>query len=127
LTRYYSDKHKFKQDKDTPISVRDYTNDDEDKTYYCNNCQRNLSKLIDSSGQNPSYYCNHCSIEIIPSLTEVRSKSKWDVPEGPIEHPSVSYPPEPTIGRTPVEPKGTFKMLRDRGMKIKNYKEEKGK
>jgi hypothetical protein len=72
-------------------------------------------------------YGNHCSIEVIPSLTEVRSKSKLTTPEGPIEQPSISYLPEYTIGQQPVEPKGTFKMLRDRGMKIKNYKEEKGK
>jgi hypothetical protein len=32
-----------------------------------------------------------------------------------------------TIGKTPVEPKGTFKMLKEKGMKIKNYKEEKGR
>jgi hypothetical protein len=32
-----------------------------------------------------------------------------------------------TIGKKPVEPKGTFKMLKEKGMKIKNYKEEKGR
>jgi hypothetical protein len=32
--------------------------------------------------------------------------------------------PEYTIGKTPMEPKGTFKLLKDRGIKITNYKEE---
>jgi hypothetical protein len=126
MTNYYDKKNKWRMNKDTPISIRNYEHD-EPKTYYCNNCNRTLNKLIDSSGQNESYYCNYCSIEVIPSLTEVRSASKLVTPEGPVESPSVSYPPEPTIGRTPVEPKGVFKLFKDRGMKIKNYKEEKGK
>jgi len=127
MTRYYSDKNKFTADKDTPISVTDYTNTDEDKTYYCINCNRTLNKLIDSSGQNTSYYCNHCSIEVLPSVEDVRSKSKWVTPDGPIEEPYTSYPPEISIGKQPVEPKGTFAELKKKGMKITNYRDEKGK
>jgi hypothetical protein len=97
---------------------------DSREEHYCPCCQLRLSRLIDSSGLNTSYYCNHCSIEVLPSITEVRSKSKIVTPEGPVESPFVSYPPEPSIGRQPVEPKGLFKFLRDRGMRITNYKDE---
>jgi hypothetical protein len=124
LTDYYNKRNKWRTDKDTPISVRNYEND-EPKTYYCNTCNRTLNKLIDSSGENPAYFCNTCRTEVIPSLTEVRSKSKIVTPDGPIEQPSVSTKfPEPTIGRQPAEPKGLFKFLRDRGMKITNYRDE---
>jgi hypothetical protein len=125
MTDYYNKKNKWRRDKDTPISIRNYEHD-EPKTYYCNNCNRTLNKLIDSSGQNVSYYCNHCSIEVIPSLTEVRSASKLVTPEGPIENPSVSYPPEVTIGRTPPEIKGGLAELKKRGIRITSYKEGKG-
>jgi hypothetical protein len=40
------------------------------------------------------------------------------------ENPAVAYPPEPTIGRQPVEPIGKFAVLRSKGMRITNYKEE---
>jgi hypothetical protein len=126
MTKYYDNNNKWRRDKDTPISVRNYEHD-EPKTYYCNNCNRTLNKPIDSSGQNTSYYCNNCSIEVIPSLTEVRSASKLVTPEGPIESPSISYPPDLTIGKTPVEPKGVFAEMKKKGIKITNYREEKGK
>ena len=126
MTNYYDKRNKWRKDKDTPISVRDYTNTDEDKTYYCNNCNRNLHKLIDSSGENPSYYCNHCSIEVIPSLTEVRSKSKIVTPEGPPDNPAVAFPPEVELKRKKVEIKGGLAELQKRGIRIKNYTESKG-
>jgi hypothetical protein len=127
MTRYYEAKNKFVQNKDTPISVRNYEHD-QPKTYFCNNCSRTLNKLIDSSGgENISYYCNHCSIEVLPSFTELRSASKLSVPDGPVESPSVSYTPAVKIGRQPIEPKGTFAELKKKGIKIKNYQEHKPK
>ena len=90
---------------------------DSREEHYCPCCQLRLSRLIDSSGLNTSYYCNHCSIEVIPSLTEVRSASKLVTPEGPVESPSVSYPPEI---------KGGLAELKKRGIRITSYKEGKG-
>jgi DNA-directed RNA polymerase subunit RPC12/RpoP len=125
MTRYYDSKNKWRMKDDTPISVRNYEHD-EPKTYFCSSCNRTLNRLIDSSGQNPSYFCNTCRTEVFPSLTEVRSASKLVTPEGPVEHPSVSYPPERTVGRTPPEIKGGLAELKKRGIRITSYKDGKG-
>lgn len=126
MTRYYDERNKFNTKKDTPISVRDYTNADELKTYYCSYCQRNLVKLIDSSLQNISYYCQNCSISVNPEEIDVRSDSPLITSDGPIETPAVSYPPEPTLGKKKVEIKGGLAELQKRGIKITSYTEGKG-
>jgi hypothetical protein len=128
MTRYFNEKNKFNKDDDSIISVRNYQEDTGSKTYYCNYCQRNLVELTDRSGLSPSWYCPNCSIEVDPSLTEVRSKSPLSVPEGPPEHPLATTKfVEPTVGKKPVEPKGAFAALKAKGIKITSYKEEKGK
>lgn len=83
------------------------------------------------------YVCTRCNIEYIPEHELVRSKNKLEMPgpktdeQGNIIEESdavyVSYPPEYTIGKTPVEVKGSFKVLKDRGIKITNYRGDWGK
>jgi hypothetical protein len=124
MTKWYDDQHKYRPDSDTPISVGGNWYREPQREFYCEYCQRRLSKLQNNTG-NVSYYCSACSVEVDPSLTEVRSKSRLSTPEGPPETPYVSTKfTEPTVGRKPVEPKGSFAALRARGIKITNYKDE---
>jgi hypothetical protein len=54
----------------------------------------------------------------------MRSKGKLETMPGPPDTPLASTKfKEPSVDRKPVEPKGLFKFLRDRGMKITNYNE----
>jgi hypothetical protein len=73
------------------------------------------------------YLCLHDNISHFPELQDVRSKSRLVTPDGPVEQPCVSYTPELRIGKPEVEIKGTFKALQQKGIKIKDYREEKGK
>jgi hypothetical protein len=113
----------YKQPADIPISLPNY--EYENRVYYCDTCKRNLVKLIDSSGQNPSWYCNHCSIETFPT-EEIRSRSKLQTPDGPIEEPGITHLPEVGIKRKQKEEKGGILELKRRRMKITHYKEGKG-
>lgn len=61
-----------------------------------------------------------------PEETDVRSDSPLTTSDGPIEHPSVAYPPEPELKRKKTEIKGGLAELQKRGFKIKNYTESKG-
>lgn len=126
MTRY-TDKRRVRKDDDTPISLPNYEEQEanESRTYYCKNCQRALTKLIDSSGQNPSWFCNNCTMEVIPSITELRAISKVETPQGfnLNQEAYVSYTPEPSIGRGPVKPQGVFSELQKKGIKITDYNE----
>jgi hypothetical protein len=125
MTKYYSEKHRFDNNYDTPIAVRDYTNTSSDHTYYCSWCQRQLIKLHGRSGENVSYYCNFCSIETNPEEKELRSKSRIEPHEGTNKIPLASTKfPECSVGKTPPPIRGTFAELQRRGIKIKNYKDE---
>jgi hypothetical protein len=125
MTIYY-EKNSIKKDNDTPISIAEETlgNHDYDKReYFCKHFSRKLFRLTDSSGKNQAHYCNFCSIEFDLG-TELRSKSKLTTPEGVNREAFVSTKfPEYTIGKEPVQYKGAFKALRDKGIKITSYKE----
>jgi hypothetical protein len=76
-----------------------------------------------TSGQNPSLYCAKCVIEF-PDKSEVKSKSRLSIPLSfNNDNPIVSFAPEPGLKEKQKEPRGTFKVLRDRGIKIVNYQE----
>ena len=124
MTRYYDSTHKYRPTEDTPIPIGDEWTRDPNPSYICNFCNRTLTKLIDSSGQNTSYYCSACSIEVDPSLTEVRSQARLTTPDGPPDTPYVSTNfPEPTVGRKKKELTGSFKVLRDKGMRFTSVTE----
>jgi hypothetical protein len=85
-----------------------------------------MSKLTDRSGLSPSWYCTNCSIEVDPSITEVRSKSPLTTRDEPPDNPAVAYPPEPELKRKKTELPGAFDVLRKRGMRFTSYTENKG-
>jgi transposase-like protein len=91
-------------------------------SYICNFCRRNLVKLTDRSGKNESYYCNSCGIDFQPDNENVRRETKLSVPNRNIEPAASTTPgtPDITIHHTP-EPKGTFKVLQQKGIRIKEY------
>jgi hypothetical protein len=79
------------------------------------------------SGENVSYYCNFCSVETNPQEKELRSKPRIEPHEGGNKVPLVSTKfTEPTVGRKKKELTGSFKVLRERGMKFTNITESKG-
>lgn len=126
MTKYYDNRNYGYRytERDTPIVASgDYEQMDSRKEHYCPYCQLKLSRLMDSSGQNPSLYCSKCIIEY-PDKSEVKSKSHLSTPQkSNNENPAVAYPPEPGLRRKKNEPRGTFKLLQDRGEKISNYHE----
>jgi ribosomal protein L37AE/L43A len=125
LTKYYSDKNKFRIDNDTPISIPNYERIETDAhtETFCPYCQFKLSRLIDSSGMNPSWYCGKCTIEY-PDKAEVKSKSRLSTPQkSNNESPAVAFPPEVELKRKKVTIKGGLAELQKRGIKITSYSE----
>jgi hypothetical protein len=127
MTKYFSDKNKFVQDRDTPISVPNYERIEMDsrEERYCPYCQIKLSRLIDSSGQNThGFYCSKCVIEY-PDKVETKSKSSLSTPKkSSNERPAVSYLPEVGLSKKDHSIKGGLKALSETGrIKIKSYKE----
>jgi transposase-like protein len=112
------------KDKDI-VTIGDEWTGEERPSYICNFCSRNLVKLTDRSGKNESYYCNSCGIDFQPE--NVRRETKLSVPDRNTETLAATTPgiPDISIHHTP-EPKGTFKVLQQKGIKIKDYKETDG-
>jgi hypothetical protein len=81
-----------------------------------------LHKLSNHAGDT-SYYCSFCKRESNVEDDELRSKGKIIMSEGPIEEPAVTLLPEVGLKRKNKEPKGTFRKLQERGIKITDYKE----
>jgi hypothetical protein len=126
LTKYNDNRNRGTPiDTGVPISLPDYTQIESRKEFFCPYCQLRLSNLIDTSRQNTSYYCSKCVIDY-PDQSEVKSKSSLSTPQNSNnQNPLASTKfVEPTIGKKPVEPGGTFAALRARGIRITNYKEE---
>jgi hypothetical protein len=127
MTKWHDDKNKWRMNADTPIPIGDEWNRDPNPSYICNYCQRTMSKLTDRSGLSPSWYCTNCSIEVDPSITEVRSKSPLSTRDEPPEHPYVAFPPEPELKRKKKEIKGGLKAMTEKGsIRVTSYKEGKG-
>ncbi|SRR5215207_2002018 len=69
-------------------------------------------------------YCNNCKSNFI--IGDVRKKSKLEVPKSRNSEVFVATTPAPVSPFDKKEPeiKGGFKALRDKGIKIKNYRED---
>jgi hypothetical protein len=127
MTKYNDSKNRGIPNSDLPISLPNYDNIYSKEEHYCPYCSLKLSRLIDSSGNNPSLYCSKCTIEY-PDKTETKSKSRVNTPQkSNNERPAVSYPPEPGLGRKKTEVKGGLAELAKRGsIRITSYSESKG-
>jgi hypothetical protein len=100
---------------------------DERPSFICSICNRTLIRLTDSSLQNASFWCRNCSVEYDPESEIVRRESKLSVPD---------RNDEPLVAQTPVidynsvairkepEIKGGLKALKEKGLKITDYKED---
>ena len=124
MTKYFEDRNKFRKE-ETPIVAGSEWTRDPKREYICSYCRRTLHRLADKNGLNESFFCSFCSIESLPE-EDLRSKSKIAPPEriDNSDNPSVSYAPEVGIKRKNKEPKGTFRTLQERGIKITNYSEK---
>jgi hypothetical protein len=121
MTIYHDRNRRGREPNDTPI-VASYNNN-EHKDFYCKWCSRLMTRLIDSSKQNILWYCSACNIETNPDIDSLRSKSRLEVP-GVNQVPLASTKfKEPSVGRQKKELTGTFKILRDKGMRFTSVTE----
>lgn len=125
MTKYFEEQNKIErmrqQKADLPIAISGENLRDNKKAYYCNDCQYKMVKISDDE-----YHCNHCNNSAYPEVEQLRSKSKITTPIGMNLEPCLSYPKDPDADffkdKNP-EPKGTFKILKDMGIKITSYSE----
>jgi hypothetical protein len=82
-------KSNLKPNQDKTI-VGDEWSGEDNPEFSCSWCNRILSRLIDSSGENPSLYCGYCKISFDPSETQVRKKSKLGTQREEIEPAAAS-------------------------------------
>jgi hypothetical protein len=90
--------------------------------YYCTYCNFLLTVKVSQD----EYWCNRCSVSHFPNQDQLKKKSKLITPQRNIE-PCISSIPSGYEGvsiKKKTEPQGTFKLLQDRGLKIKDYWEE---
>jgi len=111
------------------VTIGDEWTGEDRPSYICSYCNRTLTKLTDRNNQNESYYCNSCGIDFQPDNENVRRETKLSVPDRSTETlvattPGIDYLNKSVeINHTP-EPKGAFKSLQQKGIKITNYKED---
>jgi hypothetical protein len=83
-----------------------------------------LSKLIDSSRENPSYYCTHCHIPFEPSESQIRKKSKLGTQRKEVDPAVTSIQTDPSKEveiRHTVPLRGGFEALSKKGMRFTSY------
>ena len=118
-----------KPNKDIITIGNEWTGEDR-PSYICSHCNRDLIKLIDRSRQNTSYYCNACSIEYNPENESIVIEQNFQVPDR--NHRTCNSNNFRNRSMTNVqihtepEIKGAFKVLQQKGIKIKDYRETDG-
>jgi DNA-directed RNA polymerase subunit RPC12/RpoP len=102
------------------ISSEYYENDR--PSYICSFCNQTLIRLTDAGQNNTAFWCRHCSVEFNPEDENLRKESKITVPDRNIEPAaaSIGFDPDVSIHHTP-EPRGAFKTLQQKGLRIKDY------
>jgi hypothetical protein len=111
--------------KDDKVIISSEYFEDTRPSFICSICNQTLIRLTDSSLQNTAFWCRNCSVEFNPEEENVRRESKLSVPDRNIE-PAVSTTPGiPDISiRKEPELSPTFKALQQKGLRIKDYKED---
>ena len=96
-------------------------------SFICSICNQTLITLTDASMQNTAFWCRNCSVEFDPENENVRRESKLSVPDRN-EKTLVSNTPlvnEDVVAiRHVPEIKGGLKALKEKGLKITDYKED---
>lgn len=115
------------QPKDEKVIISSEYFQNDRPSYICDICNQTLVRLTDAGMNNQTYWCRHCSVEWDPTKQNIRRESKLSVPDRNIE-PSVTsinfdYNQNVAIRHEP-DIKGAFKELKNRGLKITNYKED---
>jgi hypothetical protein len=107
---------KSKLKKEDKTVIGDEWSGEDRPDYICSWCQRTLSKLIDSGGQNPCYFCNSCQISFDPSEIPTRKKSKLGTQHEEVEPAvaSIQNTPDVSIRHEP-ELRGGFAALAKKG------------
>jgi predicted RNA-binding Zn-ribbon protein involved in translation (DUF1610 family) len=104
------------------VVVGSGTDDDNVKEYVCNSCRF----IIHTRATEGKITCLHCGDIII--IEGTRKRSKLETPHKNIE-PAITSVPFPNYKDVAIKheptPQGAFKMLQDKGLRIKNYREEK--
>jgi hypothetical protein len=116
---------KSKPNQDKTIVGDEWNGSDSPPEYSCSWCNRTLSKLIDSGGQNPCYYCNYCQMSFEPSETQIRKKSKLGTQREEVEPAVASIQTDITkeVEIRHVPPiRGSFAELQKKGLKITDYR-----
>jgi hypothetical protein len=117
-----------KKDDKVVISSEYYTNEIK-PSYLCSFCNQTLVRLTDAGQNNTSSWCRSCSVEFDPESENLRKESKLIVPdrnqEAAVTSIQTNMADKVAIRHEP-EIKGSFKALRDKGLKITNYKEDVG-
>jgi hypothetical protein len=106
------------------------------RRYICHRCNGLLDEITNKYGAE-EYHCPQCRITTIPSIDkeDTRSVPEQDieVPREPNEETLIANPKVLYSGNTfadkvairhEPDPKGSFKMLKDKGLRIVNYREE---
>ena len=92
--------------------------------YYCSYCNDILTVRLSMD----EWYCNRCQITHIPQKETLKKKSKLVTPQRntepcissiPLGYESIKVKKEPEL-------QGSFKVLRDKGIKITSYSEDVG-
>jgi hypothetical protein len=120
-------KFKSKPNKEDKTIIGDEWSGKDKPDYVCSWCQRTLSRLIDSGGQNPCYYCNYCQISFEPSETQIRKKSKLGTQREEVEPAVTSIQTDQSKSveiRHEPQLKGGFAQLAKKGtIRFTSYQE----
>ena len=83
------------------------------------------SSLFDSSESDSVSVSSSSSSSGIESEIEedTRKKPRVKVHKGKVTEPAIGYTPEVGLQRKKTEPRGSFRRLQERGIKITDYKE----
>lgn len=112
-------------EEDKIVIGKEWTGREDNPIFICEWCSCTLSRLIDSSGENPSLYCSGCQMSFNPQYDNLRHVPKittqHEDTEPSISIVNVDLSKEVEIRHTP-ELRGSFAQLAKKGtIKFTSY------